>query len=212
MIKILLVEDDELIAEENETILNNAGYAVILVRTGWNVIETLRAGNIDIILLDYNLPDIQGGEVIKQIREFSETPVIMLSEEADADIRAACLDAGADDFVLKPFELKEFEARIRSVLRRSKDYIFYRDLIIDMYHNRVVRNTTSIYLSNVETKILACLAKRAGSIVSPEYIVNRVWDFPLDDLHLLRVNMAHIRKKLGDGYIETLKGQGYRLP
>ena len=156
----------------------------------------------DLILLDLSLPDIDGLEILKQIREFSTVPIIILSVREGENDKVLALDSGADDYITKPFSIGELLARIRAAIRHSKKenndpVIILGDLKIDLVNRNVYSNGNEIKLSPIEYEILKLLAQNKEKIVTQKYILTRVWgDKYVNESHYLRVYMGQIRKKI----------------
>ena len=156
----------------------------------------------DLILLDLSLPDIDGLEILKQIREFSTVPIIILSVREGENDKVLALDSGADDYITKPFSIGELLARIRAAIRHSKKenndpVIILGDLKIDLVKRTVYGNDVEIKLSPIEYEILKLLAQNKEKIVTQKYILSRVWgDEYVNESHYLRVYMGQIRKKI----------------
>ena len=183
--------------------------------------------NPDIILLDIGLPDMDGIEVIKRIRTWSEVPIIVISARSEDNDKIDALDAGADDYITKPFSVEEFLARVRVALRRvamlksseqEESEYSNGELRIDYDAGSVFMNNAEIHLTPIEYKLLCLLAKNTGKVLTHTFITNKIWGSSFDsDVASLRVFMATLRKKLdkssqsGQQYIQTHIGIGYRM-
>ena len=173
----------------------------------------------DLVVLDIALPGMDGFEVIKQAREHVETPVLMLTARRRTVDRVEGLNAGADDYLVKPFELAEFLARVRAILRRAaaaKGVMEVEDLWLDPVSRKARRGGRALYFSNTEFALLELLASRAGEVVSKKEILQRVWDEDdYRDPNLVEVYIGYLRHKLEVGsmsrIIHTIRGAGYRL-
>jgi two-component system KDP operon response regulator KdpE len=176
----------------------------------------------DVILLDLGLPDLDGIEVIKRIREWSQTPIIVLSVRDRENDKVAALDAGADDYLTKPFGVGELLARIRAALRRSLQEVpeplfVSNDLQVDLGSRRVMLNGADISLTPTEYDILRLLVSHAGKVMTHTQILKQIWGIAyLEQPHVLRVNISNLRRKLESDpsrpqHIVTEPGIGYRL-
>ena len=210
---VLLVEDDQGIATQLVRGLIRGGYRVDHVLTGR---EALNWGEPDVVLLDLGLPDADGVHICRQLRERSASAIIVVTARGEEAERVLALDAGADDYLVKPFGLAELQARIRAVLRRIRpegEVARHGPLTVDMRRRKVSVSGTDIALTPKEFDILECLVADPGRVVSRQEILESAWD-----LHwygpdqVLDVHMAALRKKLGvPGLIETVYGRGFRL-
>lgn len=214
---VLLVEDDDSIASSLTAGLQSAGMSVRRVSRGE---EALRAELPDVVLLDVGLPDIDGFEVCRRIRAVSQVPVIMLTARNDELDRVFGLDIGADDYVTKPFGLRELIARIRAVTRRvgasdmpENPIIIVGNLKIDRSTRRVVLDGQEILMTTKEFDLLAYLADRPGIVHRRTDILETVWDTNwYGPTKTLDAHVAAVRKKLGDHrWIEAVRGVGFRF-
>jgi two-component system response regulator RegX3 len=216
--RILVVEDDDSIAEPLLDGLHREGFTTTRVATG---AEALESEAHDLILLDLGLPDIDGRDVCRLIRERSEVPIIVVTARGDEIDRVVLLELGADDYVVKPFGFRELVARIRAVTRRAGigtgDQIpslqEIGPLRIDRRTRRVVIDGDEIPLTPKEFDLLAMLAEDPGAVRSREEIMDEVWDpHWYGPTKTLDVHMASLRKKLGNpDWITTIRGVGFRL-
>jgi DNA-binding response OmpR family regulator len=209
---VLIVEDDAGIAEQLVRGLTRGGYRVEHVAAG---VEALKR-DADVVLLDLELPDIDGVQVCRTLRDRSDTAIIVITAHGDEPDRVMALDAGADDYLVKPFGLAELQARIRAVLRRVRpggDVIRHGPLAIDLRTHRVTVSGTEIPLTPKEFDILECLAADPGRVVTRQEILESAWDAHwYGPTKVLDVHVAALRRKLGDpGLIETVYGRGFRL-
>lgn len=223
---VLVIEDEEAICNFITAILNSNGYQILKTNTGKEGLSMVAAYSPDVILLDMGLPDIDGVEILKSIREWSKTPIVVVSARGHEREKVEALDLGADDYIVKPFGTSELLARIRTALRHSPrsmggeskgmEIVNVGELEID-YGKRVVSLAgEKVHLTPVEYKILALLSKNAGKVLTHDYIMREIWGLYAGDSHTLRVNMANIRRKieLNPGepkYILTEMGVGYRM-
>ena len=217
--RLLVVEDDESIAEPLVEGLEREGYDVTLVGTG---AAALDAGEADLVLLDLGLPDLDGGEVCRQLRARTGVPIIVVTARSDELDRVLLLEMGADDYVVKPFGFRELVARIRAVQRRTgaarslqrpSDQVLV-PLVIDRAERRVWMAGDELDLTPKEFDLLAFLAEEPSRAQWREDIIARVWDEHWwGSTKTLDVHVASLRRKLGDSrrWITTLRGVGYRL-
>lgn len=223
-VSVLVVDDDVHILRMMQHILELEGHRVLTASDGKTALGTLSEETPDMVLLDIMLPDMNGYVVCQRIREFSQVPIIMVTAKGDDEEKVAGLDAGADDYVAKPFSAKELVARVRAILRRSQLWdespapaFCFHDLVIDFAGHRVIRGSQEVQLSATEYKLLSYLARNAGRVLTPNQILEKVWGREYsDEPHLLQVNMARLRQKLGDGaknprFILTRPGIGYMM-
>ena len=212
-LSVLVVEDDAAIGSQLVRGLERIGCQTRLVASGQAALDAERA---DIVLLDLGLPDIDGIEVCRRFRERSAVPVLAVTARSPERDRVQALDAGADDYIVKPFGFDELAARMRAVLRRARPggtTIRYGVLEIDIAGRRVRVDGAPVTLTAKEFDILACLALEPGRVVSREEIFDRVWDEHwYGPTKVLDVHIAALRRKLGDRpLIETAYGKGFRL-
>jgi DNA-binding response OmpR family regulator len=223
--QILIVDDDPAIRKFVKANLEAREYQVLLAVDGDDALKLLDNEMPDLILLDIMMPKLDGFEVCRRLREWSNIPIIMLSAREGETDKVRCLDCGADDYLTKPFSLKELLSRIKAVLRRAQDNgnlmvlpkYHYDDLEVDLSQNKVRLKGTELLLTGTEYKILSYLVANAGRLITPDQILGKVWgeEF-LGENHLIQVNMARLRKRLQDNgreprYIETRSGIGYML-
>ena len=210
---VLIVEDDRGIATQLVRGLTRGGYRVEHVITGG---EALARGHPDVVLLDLELPDADGVQVCRQLRERSSAAIIVVTAHGEEADRVLALDAGADDYLVKPFGLAELQARIRAVLRRVRpegEVIRHGPLTVDMRTRRVSMAGTEVSLTPKEFDILECLALDPGRVVTRQEILEAAWDSHwYGPTKVLDVHMAALRRKLGrPGLIDTVYGRGFRL-
>ncbi len=222
---VILVEDDPQIRRFLRTTLPNHGYRLYEATTGTQGLREAETQKPDIIILDLGLPDLDGLEVIRRLREWTAVPIIVLSARGQEHDKVMALDAGADDYVGKPFGIAELLARMRVALRhaartaeRSDDSpVTIGDLHIDLAHRRVMVAGEEVHLTPIEYRLLAALAKHAGKVLTQHQLLTEVWGPPYaDQAHYLRVYMAQLRRKLEADptrpkYLLTEAGVGYRL-
>lgn len=223
---ILVVEDEQSTLEFISAILYSDGYHVIRAASGKKAISMTADNPVDVILLDLGLPDIDGMKVLKSIREWSDIPIIIVSARDNELDKVAALDAGAYDYITKPFGNNELLARIRTAIFLYKktlsphtnipDSFSVGDVTIHYHKRTVTKNAQHIHLTPIEYKIVVLLSQNAGKVLTHEFIIGRVWGLYEKDDQLLRVNMANIRRKLENSpanpqYILTEVGVGYRM-
>lgn len=223
-LQILIVEDDEDTAEVVCTLLQDAGYHAIAVDRGKVAIDEIAAMSPDLVLLDINLPDINGLEVLRSVRTHSFLPMIILSGFGKERDRVIALEAGADDYLAKPFSPDELVARVRALLRRvewtpkPETHLVVRNLELDMPRRQASIGGRRLHLTPIEYGILITLMRSAGKIVSHDDLLRAVWgDNYRGDFSVLRVNISRLRQKLEENprrpaYIVTVPGQGYWMP
>jgi DNA-binding response OmpR family regulator len=210
---VLVVEDDAGIATQLVRGLTRGGYLVEHVETGGAALARSAA---DVVLLDLELPDCDGVQVCRKLREGSDAAIIVITAHGEEPDRVMALDAGADDYLVKPFGLAELQARIRAVLRRVKpggEIVRHGALVIDLRTHRVTVDGQEIPLTPKEFDILECLAADPGRVVGRQEILETVWDAHwYGPTKVLDVHIAALRRKLGDpSLIETVYGRGFRL-
>jgi DNA-binding response OmpR family regulator len=216
--RVLLVEDDGMIAQGLQTALRQASFAVDWMSDGKSASAALQANPFDLVLLDLGLPQCDGIAVLRQLRQRGDaTPVIVLTARDDIQSRIAGLDAGADDYIVKPFDLDEVMARMRSVLRRAAGRadpsIQHGDLRLDPVTHTVERRGVPVNLSAHEYSVLEALLQRPGAVLSRAQLEDRLygWDEPIGS-NAVEVYIHGLRRKLGTDTIRTLRGVGYFVP
>jgi DNA-binding response OmpR family regulator len=210
---VLIVEDDEGIATQLVRGLTRGGYRVEHVTTG---AAALSHGAADVVLLDLELPDGDGANVCRKLRERSAVAIIVVTAYGEECDRVNALDAGADDYLVKPFGLAELQARIRAVLRRVRpggELIMHGPLTVDLRTKKVTVNGREVALTPKEFDILECLALDPGRVVGRQEVLESAWDSHwYGPTKVLDVHVAALRRKLGvPGLIETVYGRGFRL-
>lgn len=223
MIRILIIDDEPQIRRFLSISLESQGYQIIEADSGRKGLEQLALEQPDLVILDLGLPDMDGQQVLQALRGFSEVPVIVLSVRNSEKEKVQALDSGANDFVEKPFGVKELLARIRAVLRSTsgKEVLpkAYDDgrLRIDYHLRKVVLAGERLHFSPREYDLLLELVQHPGQILTQQYLLKKFWGpSHLEDNHYLRIFIRQIRNKLGDDparptYIETEPGVGYRF-
>ena len=225
--QILVVEDDNAVAKLMAATMESQDYQYHIASTGASAIMEALSYKPEVMILDLGLPDTDGIEVIKKIRAWSNMPIIVVSARSEDTDKVAALDAGADDYLTKPFSVDELLARLRVALRRvrhdrqrlSEEASVYENggLRIDYAAGCVYLDGSEIHLTPIEFKLLVLLANNTGKVLTHNYILREVWGNPAaSDMRSLRVYMATLRKKLEKNtsetkYIQTHIGVGYRM-
>jgi len=222
---IVLIEDEPQIRRFLRTTLGGQGYRLFEVANGSDALIEVAQRQPDVVILDLGLPDIDGIDVIRRLREWSATPIIVLSARGQERDKVAALDAGADDYVAKPFSAGELLARIRVALRHtagashegSEATFKVGELEVDLLRRHVSMRGGEVKLTPIEYKLLTTLVRHAGKVVTHQQLLREVWGPSHDDQsHYVRVYMAHLRHKLEaeparPRYLLTEPGVGYRL-
>ena len=220
--RILVVDDEAPIRELVRGYLEREGFEVEAATDGLAAVEAVRASAPDVVVLDVMLPGLDGIEVCRRIRTFSDAYVLMLTARGEEIDRIVGLTVGADDYLVKPFSPRELVARVRALLRRPRGGADMRATTPVGFEidesRRVVRvDGTPVALTSLEFDLLAVLARDPGIVIGRQALLDRVWgpEFVADD-HLVDVHIANLRRKLGDDparprFIETVRGVGYRL-
>ena len=224
---ILIVDDETSIRSFLQVSIETQGYKCIDADNGANALMLATSHNPDILILDLGLPDMDGLDVIKRLRKISQMPIIVISARGHDREKVEALDAGADDYLTKPFSVTELLARLRVILRHKSngnisseaETFTYKvkDLIIDTDKRRVWNHNEEIRLTPNEYKVLVLLAKNQGKVLTHRYITENIWGgIVAEDTQSLRVCMGNLRRKIGEDpsqpkYIITEIGVGYRL-
>ncbi|MFW5981534.1 MAG: response regulator transcription factor [bacterium] len=223
MYEILIIEDNQDISYMLAEALIDASYKVKIINTGTDGIREIKSNYFDLVLLDIMLPYKSGDQVLKEIRQFSEVPVIVISAKNLVGVKIDLLKMGADDYITKPFDLGEVVARIESNLRRSqkdetKNRIFqYKDILLDDNAKSVTVQGTPLELTAKEYKILELLLKNKEKVFTKANLYESIWqDEYLGDDNVVKTHISNLRNKLQEvnprkEYIETVWGLGYRL-
>ncbi|MBA7676812.1 Transcriptional regulatory protein KdpE [subsurface metagenome] len=221
-VSVLVVDDDVRILRMMRRILELEGYQTFIASNGEAALTALDEQSPNLLLLDIMMPDMDGYDVCRRIREFSQLPIIMVTAKGNDEEKIEGLDAGADDYVTKPFSSTELAARVRAVLRRTKfrddnsEPTFHsNELTLDFAHHRVTLHNEEVNLTATEYRLLSYLTHNAGRVVTPDQILEKVWgEEYIGEYHILRVSIARLRQKLGDDpkkprFIATKIGIGY---
>jgi two-component system response regulator MprA len=219
MARVLVVDDEESIRELLEIGLKFEGFDVALAADGEAALAEARRVRPDLVVLDVMLPKLDGFEVCRRLRLLGDTPILMLTARGEVDDRVAGLDLGADDYMPKPFKLKELLARVRALLRRrgpgSDRLLTYADLAITRDTREVHRAGRPIALTPREFEILELLLSRPRRVFSRESIIQTVWGYDfIGDTNVVEVHVSALREKLGDSdrrLIQTVRGVGYTI-
>ncbi len=221
MTVVLAVDDDAAILRTLGIAMRARGYEVETVADGRSALQSLTERVPDVVLLDLGLPDLDGTEVLRRIRETSQVPVVVLSARHESDDKVEALDLGADDYVTKPFGMEELLARVRASLRRAAPsrapVVTVGDLVLDVEDRRATRAGEPVHLTPTEWKIVEVLARAEGRLVRQTSLLTEVWGPTYErETHYLRVYLAQLRRKLEDDpahprMLITDPGLGYRL-
>ena len=214
----MVVDDDQDLAEMLSIVLTGAGMEVDLVNRGDQVMDLFDSHTPDLVLLDVMLPGIDGIEVCKIIRESSMVPIVMLTAKGDTQDVVLGLEAGADDYMVKPFKPQELVARINTRLRRSTKVgsLSIFDLVIDQLEHKVLKDGKEIALTRLEFDLLATLAKEPGRVFTREALLSEVWGYQhAADTRLVNVHVQRLRSKIESDadnpeYVLTVRGVGYK--
>jgi len=223
MTTVLVVEDDASVRRALRTSLRARGIDVVETATGADAIVAAADRHLDVVFLDLGLPDLDGTEVLRRVRAFSDVPVVVLTVRDDRGQKVLALDAGADDYVTKPFDVEELLARMRAVLRRTPaqtqlqpQVIAVDDVTIDLVARRVHVGDSPVHLTKTELLLLEQLVTNPGKLLGHAELLRRVWGPGYaTETQYLRVYVANLRRKLGDDagaprLILTEPGIGYR--
>jgi two-component system KDP operon response regulator KdpE len=221
MERVLVVDDDPQILRALRTGLRGRGFEVFTAGNGETALERLDETAVDIVVLDLGLPGIDGLEVIRRLRSWSDVPIVVLSVREGQRDKVTALDAGADDYLVKPFAMQELLARMRAVGRRtqaptSEPTLRFGDLEIDLAHEVVRLDGGTVHLTPTERRLLRALATNPGKLLTHTWLLQQVWGAGYaGESHLLRVYVQQLRQKLGDDperqrFIITEPGLGYR--
>jgi two-component system, OmpR family, KDP operon response regulator KdpE len=222
--RILIIDDESQILRAIRTILTGHHYQVTVARTGEEGLALAAAENPDVIILDLGLPDIKGLEVCTRLREWTQTPIIVLSVRDNEQDKVDALDRGADDYLVKPFGIAELLARIRVALRHSalvqgspEPVVTFGSVVVDLSRRVVTRAGQEIRLTATEFKLLAYLLNNTGRVLTHQSILNHVWGPGYaNNVEYLRVFMSSLRKKMEEDprhpkYLLSEPGVGYRF-
>ena len=215
-----MLEDDESVARLLKQATEEAGYNVRVVDDGYVALDAAKATDLDLVLLDVMVPRLNGFEITRRLRESGvATPILIITARDALEDKVKGLDAGADDYIVKPFELAELLARIRALLRRgspSGGSLKVADLVLDTESRQVTRGGVTVSLSATEFALLEYLMRNAGRVLTRAMIVDHVWQYDFDgNDNVLDVYISYLRKKIDRNtdtpLIQTIRGVGYRV-
>ena len=219
-IRLLVVDDDPDVRDSLERALRHAGYAVTTAVHGADALDSLARSPVDLIVLDVLMPMVDGFDACRRLRQRGDsTPILVLTARDAIDDRVTGLGAGADDYLVKPFALRELLARIRALLRRTQaphDVLGYADLTVNLTTRTVTRHDRVIPLTRTEFDLLELLLRNAGQVLSYDVILDEVWDYGESPAsNTLQVFVGFLRRKLEDGglprLVHNVRGVGYVL-
>ncbi|MDN7142970.1 response regulator [Pseudomonas sp. JQ170] len=220
---LLVIDDEPQIRKFLRISLSSQGYKVLEAATGAEGLSQAALNRPDLVVLDLGLPDMDGQQVLRELREWSAVPVLVLSVRASEIQKVEALDNGANDYVTKPFGIQEFLARVRALLRQvpqgttAQAAPSFGPLTVDLAFRKVTLEGVEIALTRKEYALLAQLATHPGRVITQQQLLKDIWGpTHVDDSHYLRIVVAHVRQKLGDDptaprFIITEPGVGYRL-
>ncbi|UVJ42444.1 response regulator [Pseudomonas sp. LS1212] len=220
---ILVIDDEPQIRKFLRISLVSQGYKVVEAASGGEGLSQAALAQPDLVVLDLGLPDMDGQQVLREFREWSQVPVLVLSVRASEGHKVEALDGGANDYVTKPFGIQEFLARVRALLRQAPQgeaqatSVSLGPLTVDQAYRRVTLDGVEVALTRKEYAVLAQLARYPGRVVTQQQLLKDIWGpTHAEDSHYLRIVVAHVRQKLGDDptaprFIVTEPGVGYRL-
>ena len=221
--RVLVVDDEVQIRRFLDISLRAQGYAVSQAANGAEGLQRLAEDGADLVVLDIGLPDMEGHDVLAELRQWSQVPVIMLSVRAGEAEKVRALDNGANDYVTKPFGIQEFLARVRALLRQApageaqEAALSFGPLTVDLAYRRVLLDGAEVALTRKEYAVLAQLARHPGRVITQQQLLKDIWGpTHTEDSHYLRIVVGHLRQKLADDptqprFIVTEAGVGYRL-
>ena len=222
--RILIIEDEKNLARFVELELQHEGYETKICFDGRSGLQSATDEDWDVILLDLMLPELNGLEVVRRLRQVKKTPIIIMTARDSVMDRVTGLDQGADDYVVKPFEIEEILARIRALFRRlsieqeehiqKQTILEYRDLVIEKENRTVRRNGELIDLTKREYELLLMLMENINVVLSREVLLNQVWGYKMEvETNVIDVYIRYLRNKIDilgrESYIQTVRGTGY---
>ena len=220
--RVLVVDDEKPLARMIATYLTRAGYDVATAHTGPDAVEAARSRSFDVVVLDLGLPGLDGIEVCRRIRGFSECYVLMLTARGDEEDKLAGLAAGADDYITKPFSVRELVARVAAVLRRPRTTVApvepareFGELTVDLAAHEARVGGEAVALTRTEFELLAALTARPHEALTRRRLIDTVWGPSwVGDERIVDVHIGHLRRKLGEdqaAFVDTVRGVGYRM-
>lgn len=223
--KVLIVDDEEHIRELIKFNLKKEGYDTEVAVSGVEALNLIKEIKFDLILLDLMLPEIDGLEVCRRIREDEETsdlPVMMITAKGEEFDKVLGLEIGADDYITKPFSIRELMARVKALLRRSnvkkeKNIIKFGDVVVNFKTREVIKGTLSVELTLKEFELLKLLIKNKDNILTREFLLDKIWGYEyIGETRTVDVHIRHLRKKIESDdknpkYIQTIRGVGYKF-
>ena len=218
---ILLVDDEDAVQKLLTYPLEHEGFRVVQARDGEEALRRFENEQVDLVVLDLMLPKVDGLEVCRRLRATSSVPIIMLTARDDELDKVVGLELGADDYITKPFSIREFRSRVRALLRRAslgahdggRDQIVVEGLTLDLARRTTIFNDKPIELTFVEFELLRSLAAKPGRVFSRQALLQSLWgDYAYREPRTIDVHVRHLREKLDDmELIQTVRGVGYRL-
>ena len=220
---ILVVEDESHIRRVLQTVLSGEGYRVYEAETGERALIEAGTRKPDLLIVDLGLPDLDGGEVVRSVRQWSEVPILVLSARTEEEDKIAALDEGADDYLTKPFGVGELLARVRALVRRRSKgldgtpLVAFGDVQVDLVRRAVARAGEAVHLTKIEYRLLATLVTNPGKVLTHQYLMREVWGpGQAENGHYLRIYVSRLRQKLEPNPTEpvhllTESGVGYRF-
>jgi two-component system alkaline phosphatase synthesis response regulator PhoP len=223
--KIIIVDDEEHIRELLKFNLENSGYSTIYADNGIDALKLIKSERPQLILLDLMLPGMDGYDVCKEVRKdnnISTTPIIMITAKGEEFDKVLGLELGADDYITKPFSIREILARVKAVLRRTsvqnvdKSYKF-GNIIIDFEKHEVIKDNFKVELTLKEFELLEILIKNKGRVLTRDFLLDKIWGYEyVGETRTVDVHIRHLRQKIEENdknpqYIETIRGVGYRF-
>ena len=220
---VLVIDDEPQIRKFLRISLGSQGYTVREAGTGAEGLSQAALGRPELVVLDLGLPDMDGQQVLRELRDWTQVPVLVLSVRASEVQKVEALDSGANDYVTKPFGIQEFLARVRALLRQVPQAVAeesaprFGPLTVDLAYRRVTLAGEEVALTRKEYALLAQLARHPGRVITQQQLLKDIWGpTHVEDSHYLRIVVAHVRQKLGDDptaprFIVTEPGVGYRL-